>query len=203
MTRRDVVDDANKQIPQFAVCCVATRLLHNRMSLTEKCQQIVLLLTDVDGVLTDGRVVMDNHGVETKQFHIRDGLGIRLWERSGGKTGIVTGRSSQVVKLRAAELGIEIVRQGVAEKLPVVEAICEELGINLQQVCYVGDDLPDVPAIRAVGLGVAVADAAEEVRAAADYTTSLRGGQGAVREVVELMLMNTNRWEQVIRKFVG
>lgn len=173
------------------------------MSLTEICRQIALILTDVDGVLTDGLVVLDNRGVETKQFHSRDGQGIRVWQQSGGKVGIVTGRSSQVVKLRAAELGIEIVRQGVADKLPVVEAICKELGLELRQVCYVGDDLPDVPAIREVGLGVAVADAAEEARAAADYTTSLRGGRGAVREVVELVLKNTGRWEQVVRKYTG
>ncbi len=173
------------------------------MGLAEKCSLIRLVLTDVDGVLTDGRVIFDNQGVESKQFHVRDGQGIRLWQQSGGQFGIVTGRSSQVVKLRAGELNIEIVRQGVADKLSVVESISEELKLEPRQVCYVGDDLPDVSVIRAVGLGVAVADAAEEACAAADYITSLRGGCGAIREVVELLLKNTNRWDAAVRKYIG
>jgi len=173
------------------------------MNLAEQCASVRLVLTDVDGVLTDGRIIFDNQGVESKQFHVRDGHGIYLWQQTGGQFGIVTGRSSQVVKLRAGELNIGIVRQGVADKLSVVEAICEELQLELREVCYVGDDLPDVPAIRAVGLGVAVADAAEEACAAADYTASLRGGCGAIREVVELLLKNTNRWDAAVRKYTG
>jgi len=181
------------------------------MNLTEKCSEIRLILTDVDGVLTDGRVIFDNQGVESKQFNIRDGQGIRLWQQfggqqsggqqSGGQLGIVTGRSSQIVKLRAAELDIDIVRQGVKEKLQVVRAICEELQLELAQVCYLGDDLPDWAVIKQVGLGVAVNDAAEELIQDADYVTSLRGGHGAMREVVELLLKNTNRWDSVLRKY--
>lgn len=171
------------------------------MNLSEKCERIKLVLTDVDGVLTDGRVIFDNQGVESKQFNIRDGQGIRLWQQSGGQLGIVTGRSSQVVKLRAAELDINIVRQGVKEKLPVVRAICEELELSLEQVCYLGDDLPDWAVIKHVGLGVAVGDAAEELKQDADYSTSLPGGHGAMREVVELLLKNTNRWDSVLRKY--
>ena len=132
------------------------------MNLTEKCAAIQLVLTDVDGVLTDGGVIFDNQGVESKQFHIRDGQGIRLWQQAGHRLGIVTGRSSQVVKLRAAELDIDIVRQGVKDKLQVVKAICDELQLELSQVCYLGDDLPDWSVIKHVGLGVAVGDAAEE-----------------------------------------
>ncbi len=176
------------------------------MNLTEKCAPIELILTDVDGVLTDGRVIFDNQGIESKEFNIRDGQGIRLWQQfggqqGGGRLGIVTGRSSQVVKLRAAELDIDLVRQGVKEKLPVVRSICEELQLDLAQVAYLGDDLPDWSVIRHVGLGVAVADAAEELRQDADYITSLPGGHGALREVVELLLKNTNRWETVLRKY--
>lgn len=171
------------------------------MSLTEKCAAIQLVLTDVDGVLTDGGVLIDNQGVESKQFHIRDGQGIRLWQQCGGKLGIVTGRSSQVVKLRAAELDIEIVRQGVKDKLQVVRSICEELQLELSQVCYLGDDLPDWAVIKHVGLGIAVGDAAEELQQDADYVTSLPGGHGAMREVIELLLKNTNRWEAVLRKY--
>jgi len=170
-------------------------------NLTERCAAIRMVLSDVDGVLTDGRLLIDNQGIESKQFHIRDGQGIRLWQQSGGKFGIVTGRSSQVVKLRAAELDIEILRQGVKDKWPVVLAICEESGLAPAEVCYVGDDLPDMQVIDQVGLGVAVADAAEEVRQAANYTTSVDGGHGAMREVIELLLKNTNRWEAAVRKY--
>jgi len=176
------------------------------MNLTEKCASVKLILTDVDGVLTDGGVIFDNQGVESKQFNIRDGQGIRLWQQfggqpSGGQLGIVTGRSSQVVKLRAAELDIDIVRQGVKDKLQVVRAICEELDLKLEQVAYLGDDLPDWSVIKHVGLGVAVGDAAEELKQDADYITSVAGGHGAMREVVELLLKNTNRWESVLRKY--
>lgn len=171
------------------------------MSLTDKCANIQLVLTDVDGVLTDGGVIFDNQGVESKQFNIRDGQGIRLWQQAGGQLGIVTGRSSQVVKLRAAELDIDIVRQGVKNKLQVVRTICDELELDLSQVCYLGDDLPDWAVIKHVGLGVAVGDAAEELQQDADYVTSLRGGHGAMREVIELLLKNTNRWDSVLRKY--
>jgi 3-deoxy-D-manno-octulosonate 8-phosphate phosphatase (KDO 8-P phosphatase) len=173
------------------------------MKLAQRCAEIRLLLTDVDGVLTDGGVILDNAGVESKCFNIRDGLGIRLWQEAGGMAGIVTGRSSQVVELRASELEMEVVRQAVKEKLPEVEAIATTLGLRAEQIAYVGDDLPDVPTIRYAGLGIAVADAPEEVRAAADYVTSVPGGRGAVREVVELVLKNTGRWEDVIGKYVA
>ncbi|MCC6492650.1 MAG: HAD hydrolase family protein [Pirellulales bacterium] len=172
------------------------------MKLSERCAAIRLLLTDVDGVLTDGGVILDNQGIESKCFSIRDGLGIRLWQHAGGQAGIITSRSSQVVKLRAAELDLEIVRQGVKEKLPEVQAIAASLRLRPEQIAYVGDDLPDLPSIRYAGLGVAVADAPEELRAAAHYVTSVPGGRGAVREVVELLLKNTGRWESVIRRYM-
>ncbi len=173
------------------------------MNLAEKCSHVQLLLSDVDGVLTDGLVTIDNQGVESKQFHIRDGQGVRLWQHAGGQFGIVTGRSSQVVKLRAAELDIELLRQGVKDKWPVVQEICEQTGIPPQSVCYVGDDLPDLAPISQVGLGVAVADAAEEVRQAADFVTNATGGQGAIREIVELMLKNSSRWDAAFRKYAA
>ncbi len=134
------------------------------MKLDERCLPIELLLADVDGVLTDGRVVFDNQGIETKHFHIRDGMGIKLWQRAGHKFGLVTGRSSHIVKIRADELGVDIVRQTAEDKLPAVQEIVRQLGLSLAQVCYIGDDLPDLPAVRAVGLGVAVADGCPELR---------------------------------------
>lgn len=157
--------------------------------------QIELLLTDVDGVLTDGSLGFDSAGRETKTFHVRDGLGVRLWQRAGGTLGIVTGRSSEIVEQRAKELDIGVVHQGVKEKLPMVEDIAERLGVTLDRVAYVGDDLPDLPAIKAVGFGVAVADAAPELREAADYVTKLPGGRGALREVIEKLLKESDRWE--------
>jgi 3-deoxy-D-manno-octulosonate 8-phosphate phosphatase (KDO 8-P phosphatase) len=173
------------------------------MKLAERCAAIRLLLTDVDGVLTDGGVILDNQGVESKCFNNRDGLALRLWQQAGGRSGVVTSRSSQAVKLRAAELDLEIVRQGVKEKLPEVQAIAASLGLRPEEIAYVGDDLPDLPVIRFAGLGIAVADAPEEVRDAADYVTSIPGGRGAVREVVELVLKNCGKWDAAIRKYTA
>ena len=173
------------------------------MHLAQRCSAIRLLLMDVDGVLTDGGVILDNQGVESKCFNIRDGLGIRLWQDAGGKAGIVTGRSSQVVKLRAAELDLEVVRQGVGDKLAEVKAVAATMKLRPEEIAYIGDDLPDLPAVRFAGLGVTVADAPEELRAAAHYVTSVPGGRGAVREVVEVLLKNTGRWESVIRKYTS
>lgn len=171
------------------------------MTLEQRCQAIELLLADVDGVLTDGRVVFNNQGIEAKQFHIRDGMGIRLWHRAGYRFGVLSLRSSQVVKLRAAELDIRIVRQGAADKLATTKEILAEAGLSWQQTAYLGDDLPDLPVIRAVGLGVAVADACDEVRQAAAYVTRLPGGTGAVREVIEMILKAQGRWDEVIQVY--
>ena len=172
------------------------------MKLDERCQQIELILADVDGVLTDGRVVFDNQGIETKHFHIRDGLGIKLWQRSGYRFGLVTGRSSHIVKIRAAELGVDIVRQTAEDKLPVTREVAQQLGLSLEQVCYIGDDLPDLPAVIAAGLGVSVADGCPEVRAAAQYVTQVGGGAGAVRETIEMILKAQRRWDELVQKYL-
>ncbi len=171
------------------------------MNVQERCQPVELILADVDGVLTDGRVVINNQGVETKEFHIRDGMGIRLWQRAGYRFGLVTSRSSQVVKMRAAELEIGLVRQGASDKLATVLEILRELDLTPMQACYIGDDLPDLPVVRAVGLGVAVADACAELRQSAHYVTTVPGGAGAVREVVEMILKAQGRWEDVIQPY--
>src|SRR4029078_10907850 len=153
------------------------------MNVSDACRRVELILSDVDGVLTDGGIWDDNQGIELKGFHIRDGLGIKLWQRAGFRFGILPARTSHIVKLRAGELGIEIVRQGFEDKLPAAEEIIRECSLTPQQVCYIGDDLTDLPVIRAVGLGVAVADAAAEVRSSAVLTTQLPGGRGAGREL--------------------
>jgi YrbI family 3-deoxy-D-manno-octulosonate 8-phosphate phosphatase len=173
------------------------------MSLTDLCRPIEMILSDVDGVLTDGGIWYDNQGVELKGFHIRDGLGIKLWQRAGFKFGVLTARTSHIVKLRAGELGIDIVRQGFEDKLPVTKEILRERALAPEQVCYIGDELTDLPVIRFVGLGVAVGDAAEEVRAAAAHTTGTSGGHGAVRELVETILKAKGRWDDVIQRYLA
>jgi 3-deoxy-D-manno-octulosonate 8-phosphate phosphatase (KDO 8-P phosphatase) len=172
------------------------------MNLDERCRRVELMLSDVDGVLTDGGVVLDSQGVETKRFHIRDGMGIRLWQQAGHPFGLITLRNSPVVRLRAAELGIEIIQQGIGNKLAAVQHILQQQRLSPEQACFIGDDLPDLPAMRAVGLGVAVADACGELRQAAHYVTKFNGGTGAVREVIELILQAQGRWSQVIAAYL-
>jgi len=172
------------------------------MKLEDRCRNIELVLSDVDGVLTSGGIVFDNQGIESKEFHIRDGLGIRLWQRAGFRFGILTARTSHIVRLRAVELGIDIVRQGFEDKLPVAQQLIAQQGLQMEQVCYIGDDLSDLPVIRRVGLGVAVSDAANEVRTTADWVTETAGGCGAVRELIEMLLKSKNRWDDLIRRYL-
>jgi len=171
--------------------------------LDRRLAAVQLLLLDCDGVLTDGGVTWSDDGVELKTFHIRDGLGIRSWQRAGGRTGIITGRSSRIVERRAAELGIEFVRQGVNDKLAVAEAIITQCGLSWEQTAFMGDDLPDLPVVARCGVGAAVADACVELRAAAAVVTSLPGGRGAVRELVEQMLRARGGWEAIVSGYVS
>lgn len=171
------------------------------MTLIERCKKIRLLLSDIDGVMTDGRLTFDNSGIESKSFSIRDGMGIRLWQQAGHEFGLVTGRKSQIVERRAAELDIKLICQGNENKWPIVEAIAKERGLSPDEIAYIGDDLPDLAVVNRVGLGVAVADAVEELQQSAGYVTSVVGGRGAVREVVQLILQNTDRWDEVIERY--
>ena len=171
------------------------------MNLAQKCQAIELILSDVDGVLTDGGLIYDNQGIETKRFHVRDGFGVRLWQRAGGRFGLVTSRSSHLVKMRAAELDITVIRQGSQDKLAAVKELLQELQVAPERVCYIGDDLPDLAAVQYVGVGVAVADACPELQAAADYVTQRPGGHGAARETVEMILKAQRRWDDLIQAY--
>lgn len=171
------------------------------MSTTTDFEKIKLILSDVDGVLTDGGISFDNNGVESKQFHIKDGLGIKMWQRAGFRFGILTARTSHIVKVRSAELGIDIVRQGFESKLPTAETLAQNMNLSLEEVCYIGDDLTDLPVIRAVGLGVAVADAVSELLSAADLVTQKAGGKGAVRELIEQILRSTGRWDDLVQQY--
>ncbi len=171
------------------------------MTIDDLCRPIELILSDVDGVLTDGGIIYDNEGIETKKFHVRDGLGIRLWQRAGHRFGIITARNSHIVKVRSTELGIDLVRQGSSEKLTTANEVINQLGLTPQQVCYIGDDLTDRPVIRMAGLGATVADASEEILEEAELVTKLPGGQGAVRELIERILKAQGRWGDLIQKY--
>lgn len=170
-------------------------------ALHQRLAHVKLLLVDVDGVLTEGGVTWTNEGIEQKTFHIRDGLGIRLWQRAGGRTGIITGRASRAVQLRAEELGIGIVKQGVDDKLETTAAVLAECGVTWEQTAFIGDDLPDLAVIMRCGVGVAVANACPEVIEAAAIVTRLPGGQGAVREVIEQLLKARGSWEAIVRRY--
>jgi len=171
------------------------------VSLAERCRAIELLVLDVDGVLTDGGIVYADNDVELKAFHVRDGSGLKLWEAAGKQAAIVTGRTSRVVAVRAAEVGIGHVFQGAAEKRPAYRQLLSATGREPGQVCYVGDDLPDLAILGCCGLAVAVADACAEVVAAAQYVTRATGGRGAVREVIELILRCQGKWQPLIDRY--
>ncbi len=170
------------------------------VSLRERCAAIELLVVDVDGVLTEGGIVHGSAGLELKHFHVRDGFGLKCWQQAGKRSAVITGRSSPIVEARAREVGIETVIQGAAEKLPAYRRLLAETGLAAQQVCYIGDDLPDLPPLRHCGLAVAVADAVAEVRGEAHYVTRKAGGRAAVREAIELILRCQGYWQQVISR---
>lgn len=167
-------------------------------ALAVRCARIEVLVVDVDGVLTDGSIVYSDQGAELKSFHVRDGSGLKIWQKAGKRSGIITGRRSTVVDVRAQELGVSLVFQGAAEKLPAYRELLTRFAVGPEQVCYVGDDVPDLPVLLNCGLPVAVADACPEVRAAAGYVTRAAGGRGAVRETVELILRCQARWDAVV-----
>lgn len=160
-----------------------------------------LLCLDVDGVLTDGSILLDDHGVETKRFFVRDGTGLRAWQRAGGTVAIITGRSGEAVRHRAIELGIDRVLSGVARKGEAFDGLVAELGLTAAEAAMVGDDLPDLPVLARCGYPVAVRDAVPEVRAAAAWITSSPGGRGAVREVVEHLLRARGGWDAAVAHF--
>jgi len=147
-----------------------------------------LLALDVDGILTDGRIYYTNQGDEIKAFNIKDGLGIKLLQKSGVQVAIITGRTSEIVARRARELGIEDIVQGREDKRDALLELCQRHGLTLAECAYMGDDLPDLGAIIACGLGMTVADGTSRVRDAADWVSSYRGGDGAVREACEYIL---------------
>ena len=169
----------------------------------ERAKQIRMVILDVDGVLTDGRIVYDANGVESKFFNVKDGHGIKLLQRAGIRVAIISGRESAVVTRRAAELGIDLVYQRALDKLGPYREILEKSGLSDSEIAYMGDDLPDIPLMRRVGLAAAPSDALDSVLSHAHLITASRGGWGAVRELCDLILREQGLWESVCGKYVA
>lgn len=160
-----------------------------------------LLALDVDGVLTDGSIMLDDDGREVKRFNVRDGLAITTWLRLGLHAGVITRRAGRAVEHRMRELGVPHVVQGCQDKREAIAKLAETCGVPLAQAAFIGDDWPDLPALRAVGFPVAVGDAAPEVKAAAKFVTIARGGHGAVREAVEHLLVLNGMYDRAVALF--
>jgi 3-deoxy-D-manno-octulosonate 8-phosphate phosphatase (KDO 8-P phosphatase) len=171
------------------------------MTLQERLSRVELLLLDVDGVLTDGRIVLDDRGEEIKFFDVTDGHGLKMLQRAGIDAGFVTGRRSLVVEHRARELGIREVHQGTKEKLAVVREILGRRGLSPERVAFAGDDVVDLPVLLQVGLAVSVPGAPDYVREHVHWVTTRPGGRGAVREICEAILRARGLWESITRKY--
>ncbi len=172
------------------------------MTVDERVAEIKLLLFDVDGVLTDGVVLMHADGSEAKRFHIRDGAAMVWAQRAGLTVGLLSARSSGATTHRAAQLAIRLVVQGATSKLAAYERILRDTGLSDSAVAYMGDDLLDLPVLTRVGLSAAPADAAPEVRGRVQWVSTVRGGRGAVREFIEMVLRGQDRWDAVIREYM-
>ena len=162
-----------------------------------KARKIKLLLLDVDGVLTDGGIIIDDRGVEAKRFDVRDGQGITLLLRAGIQVGFMTGRSSNVVRRRARELGVTRVYQAVQNKADAYDRIKKEARLKDEEIAYMGDDLADVPVLRRVGLALTVRNCWSRVTSSVHYVTQADGGFGAVREVSEIILTAQGKWDEI------
>ncbi len=172
-----------------------------KINLKKAAKKIKLLMLDVDGVLTDGSIILDNEGNEIKAFHVRDGHGIKMLIKAGVQLAIITGRHSKVVERRAHELGITEVYQRCHIKTVAYEHLLEKIGVSDEETAYVGDDIVDIPLFKRVGLSVAVADASEYAKKEAMLITKNRGGRGAVREVCELILKASGKWEEITDEY--
>jgi len=161
-----------------------------------------MLVLDVDGVLTDGTIILNADGSESKFFSSLDGHGIRMWQRVGLKVVLLSGRLSEPTRRRANQLEIEYVFEDCHNKLPVLEKLLEQINLSPEEVAYIGDDLMDIPVMRYVGFGIAVANAVDEVKHYADYVTVRPGGKGAVREAIEYILKQSGKWPELIKRYI-
>lgn len=171
------------------------------LALADRLARVELLLLDVDGILTDGRIVLDDKGVETKAFDVTDGHGIKLLHRAGVEVGFITGRRSLVVEHRARELGVREVHQGVKEKILVLREVLRRRNLEPERVAYAGDDVVDLPILLRVGLAISVPNAPEYVRERVHWVTRASGGRGAVREICDEILKATGRWDALTRRY--
>jgi 3-deoxy-D-manno-octulosonate 8-phosphate phosphatase (KDO 8-P phosphatase) len=169
---------------------------------TANFADIQILILDVDGVLTDGTLFIHSDGSESKCFNTLDGHGIKMWQRAGLKVALLSGRASEPTRRRAEQLKIEHVFEDCHDKLPTLQKFLAKLGLSPEAVAYIGDDLTDLPVMRFVGFGVAVANAVDEVKKYADYVTIHRGGSGAVREVIEYILKKSGKWQELMKKYL-
>jgi 3-deoxy-D-manno-octulosonate 8-phosphate phosphatase (KDO 8-P phosphatase) len=166
--------------------------------LVDRCRELALVLCDVDGVMTDGSLLFGPDGTELKSLNVRDGLGIVLAHHAGLQTGLVSGRSSEPIARRAAELGMAVIHQGVVDKAAALAQILDQQRLSASQVAYMGDDLNDLPVMRMVGLSAAPGDAPREVRERAHLVTRAAGGRGCLREFLEIILRNRGAWEGAV-----
>ena len=162
---------------------------------------IQLLILDVDGVLTDGGIIIHADGSESKRFSVYDGHRIRMWHRAGRTSAIISGRKSNPTRIRAEQLQIPHVFEGCLKKMPVFESLLNDLNLQPEQTAYVGDDLMDIPLVRRAGFGVAVANAAEELKECADWISTKSGGHGAVGRAVEYILKQAGAWEPLMERY--
>lgn len=176
--------------------------MKEQQSVEERASRVKLLLMDCDGVLTDGRIWILESGEDQKAFNTQDGLGLDLLHRAGLRSGIISGRQSSAVQRRSESLGISFLRQGCENKLAAFEDILAEARVDQSEVAFIGDDLNDVPLMRRSELAVAVADAVAEAKEFAHLVTRASGGNGAVRETVEIILKAQNRWAQLVRAYL-
>jgi len=171
--------------------------------IVERARRIKLLILDCDGVLTDGRIIMLPDGDETKAFDVKDGHAMVMAQRAGLRIAIISGRKSSVVRARATELGVAHLHEMAWVKMEPYEKILTEEGLTDDEVCFVGDDVVDIPLLRRAGLGVAVADAVVEARQHSHVVTTKPGGRGAVREVIEFILKAQNKWDDALARYIS
>jgi 3-deoxy-D-manno-octulosonate 8-phosphate phosphatase (KDO 8-P phosphatase) len=167
----------------------------------KKAKKIKLLLLDVDGVLTDGKIIISEKGEEIKHFNVLDGLGIKLLQKIGVEVGIISSRESKALQKRAEELGIKLIFQGKLKKVKIYEEVLKTLKLKDEEVAYVGDDLVDIPVLKRVGLAVGVPNARAPVNEFVHYVTQLKGGEGAVREICEIIIKAKDKWEEILKYF--
>jgi len=170
-------------------------------NLKEKLKKIKMLILDVDGVMTDGRIIMDDEGRQLKNFDVRDGHGLKIIQRYGIKVVILTGRKSEVVNHRAHDLEIKEIYQGALNKKEVFQKILIKHKLAASAVAFVGDDIIDIPVLRQVGFSAAVADAVDVVKKSVHYITKHKGGRGAVREICEMILQSQGKWQEIAGKY--